>query len=425
MRLNATFHTTVLAPLRADAGEYFSYAYNLRHYDVYSRQPIFQAPDQQHTLHPDAVRSPGYSLFLLPFAGAEPTNKTVLDITLVQALLGVMMIPLVYLLGRSVLSDGWALLPSLLVAISPQLVVAGTYVLSEALFTFFFLLALLAVQKQFSHPERWAWGLLAGVLLASSALIRPTVQYLLPMIVFFGVYAFPAKFRIKQIIALAIGFIGVFGIWLLRNYLTLGILSDSTLTVSTLLHGHYPDFMYAGKPESLGYPYRFDPDAAVIGASLGSILHEIGRLFLNEPLIYLKWYFIGKPLAFLGWGDMASAGDIFTYPTLQSPYFGHPIFVLLMKAMRAIHWVWMVLGLVVTVLCWKINLVNRDTNQVNGLRIFSIVLLYFLAVHMVGFPIARYAVPLLPVMFILAVFAISWITTGMGKRTNVNSLELR
>lgn len=408
LRLNATLHTTVLAPLRADAGEYFSYAYNIQHYGVYSRQPTFLAPAAKYTLQPDALRSPGYSLALLPFASTPPTYKTILDITLMQAVLGIAMIPLVFFLSRGVLPGAWPLLPAFFVAISPQLVVAGTYVLSETLFTFLFLLALLAIKKQFRNPEKWGIAIASGALLAAASLTRPTLQYVLPVIIGCIFFMLPPASRIKQACALALGFLLIFAPWLMRNYLTLGVLSDSTLTISTLLHGHYPDFMYQGRPETLGYPYRFDPRAAEIGATIGTVAHEILRLFVAEPLTYLRWYFIGKPIAFFSWGDVAAAGDIFTYPTLQSPYLSNSFFTLTRNIMQVSHRFWMLLGFIATLLIWKPAFFKTENAQVKTeLRLLSVVVLYFLAVHIAGFPIARYCIPLLPILFILATFALS------------------
>lgn len=422
LRLNVTLHTTVLAPLRADAGEYFSYAYNLEHHGVYSRQLTFLTPGLKQPIQPDAMRSPGYSLFLLPFAASEPTNKTILDITLMQAFLGILMVPMAYLLGAPILSGGWRLLPPLLVAISPQLVLAGTFVLSETLFTFLFLLVLIAIQQLFINPQKLRWGIVGGALLAAAALTRPTVQYLLPLIALCIYLMVPASNRLKQMAGMIGGFFLVFGPWLIRNYFALGILSDPTLSVSTILHGHYPNFMYQGNLESLGYPYRFDPDVAIIGSNLGSVLSEILRLFITEPLTYLRWYLIGKPLAFFSWGDVASTNEIFTYPTLQSPYLTNSWFTTLKDLMRMTHAIWMLLGLVAAGICWKNGLIQIG-KMISVVRVFSVVVLYFVVVHMAGFPIARYCIPLLPVMFILAAFALSMLAAVFFKHPFVSQLQ--
>jgi hypothetical protein len=69
------------------------------------------------------------------------------------------------------------------------------------------------------------------------------------------------------------------------------------LLIATIQHGMYPDFMYQGRPESHGVPYRFDPDTARIASSLHSVLAELARRASGEPAKYLRWYLLGKPLA--------------------------------------------------------------------------------------------------------------------------------
>jgi len=310
LRVNAALHTVVEYPLRADAGDYFSYAYNLRHFGVYSRDHLF-AVEQAAQPRPDAVRTPGYPIALLPFADEVPTQKTIIDITLMQALLGTLMIPLTFLLGRALLPAAWALLPTLLVAISPQLIIAGTYVLSETLFSFLLLAALAALVLQYRRPESWAHAIASGALLGMAALTRPTLQYFLPCVLLVLIPMLPKELRWRQGISLCVGFAMIFVPWLLRNQWTLGMASDPTLAVGTIFHGHYPDFMYRNMPESLGYPYRFDPRAQEISANMATLLHELFARFTEDPATYLRWYFFGKPIAFFSWGDAAAAGDIF------------------------------------------------------------------------------------------------------------------
>ena len=67
LRLYVVNNTTVDTPYRVDAADYYNYAYNLRHYGVYSRDG--RSVLKRHAAPvPDAVRSPGYPLFLTLFA---------------------------------------------------------------------------------------------------------------------------------------------------------------------------------------------------------------------------------------------------------------------------------------------------------------------------------------------------------------------
>ena len=66
LRIGSAERTVVMNPLRADAGQYFMYAYNLRYKHIYSLQ-VGNIKDLNSLVLPDSVRSPGYPLFLTPF----------------------------------------------------------------------------------------------------------------------------------------------------------------------------------------------------------------------------------------------------------------------------------------------------------------------------------------------------------------------
>ena len=73
---------------------------------------------------------------------------------------------------------------------------------------------------------------------------------------------------------------------------TLNRPTDSRLMINFLHHGMYPDFIYDGKPESRGFPYRHDPNANQIGKNMVSVLKEISVRFEQSPSTHLKWYLI-------------------------------------------------------------------------------------------------------------------------------------
>ncbi|RIX48921.1 MAG: phospholipid carrier-dependent glycosyltransferase [Rhodocyclales bacterium GT-UBC] len=407
LRIDASLHTEVQFPLRSDAGQYFSYAFNLRHGGIYSSEPFFAKPEGEGVPRPDALRSPGYPIALLPFAGEVPSGRTILNITLMQALLGILMVPLVFLIARRIVPDKWALLPAALVAVSPQLVNMGVYILSESLFSFLLLLSIYCMLRQFKAPERSGLALLGGVLIGCAALTRPTLQYLLPLVLLAMLPLLPGKARWRQAGLMSIGFLGVFLPWIARNLITLGVTSDPTLSIETVVFGHYPNMMYPGLPESMGYPYRFDPQIGELSASMGAALHGIWQRFVDAPALYARWYLLGKPLAFFSWGDVASAGDIFTYPTMSSPYYGVPLFTVSKLIMEYSHYLWVGLALLVTVACALPSMRGRirAAHRI-PLQLLACVVVYFTAIHVVGFPIARYCIPLLPVIFILATYGI-------------------
>ena len=59
LRFVSLKETQVIQPLRADAKDYFLYAYNLRHEHIYSKD-VRSIAGPESIVSPDAVRSPGY-----------------------------------------------------------------------------------------------------------------------------------------------------------------------------------------------------------------------------------------------------------------------------------------------------------------------------------------------------------------------------
>ncbi len=419
LRVEAAMKTVVPYPIRADALNYFSYAYNLRHHGVYSRTPTFGNAAPDVAPQPDALVTPGYPAMLLPFADAAPTGKMIMNIVLLQALLGSLMIPLVFGISRKFLPGAWPLLPAFLTAISPQLINAGVYVLSETLFSFLLLGAIACMVAQFARPDKKLLPVLGGLLVGFAALTRPTLQYFLPMLFVLVLPLLRRRDAYRQGTWMTIGFLLVMTPWIARNLMTLGVASDPTLTIRTLVHGHYPWMMFDGRPETLGYPYRFDPHIAELTVSVGAAIEGIWTRFLANPIEYATWYLFGKPVAFFSWGDAAANGGIFTYPAAYSPYFDVPVFKASLVLMRITHMAWVILSLLAVVYSFAQRSVLGKASGVQiTLRLLACIWLYFLLVHMVGFPISRYSVPLLPVVFMLAAFTLmkakGWVARKAG-----------
>jgi hypothetical protein len=91
LRYESVLETEVIKPLRADAGQYFMYAYNLRHKHTYSQQ-VGNPDDLKSPVKSAAVRSPGYPLFLAPFVDGLPSQQTIHWILLSQALISTLTI---------------------------------------------------------------------------------------------------------------------------------------------------------------------------------------------------------------------------------------------------------------------------------------------------------------------------------------------
>lgn len=172
LRLLMVQQTIVDRPIRADAAQYYFYAYNLTQYGIYSKQRPGQFEGEKPT--PDAHRPPGYSLFLLPFVEFPPTLQMVNHIVITQAIISTLTILVALGFFRAFLSWPWALGAASLVAISPHLVAVNIYVLTETLFTFFLVLLAWAMSK-FAPKKNGLLALMIGIILGGRLISKADI----------------------------------------------------------------------------------------------------------------------------------------------------------------------------------------------------------------------------------------------------------
>lgn len=410
MFILAVFSTSIDSPIRGDARDYLGYAYNIKVHGIYSRSWATSVDDVPVS---DALRAPGYPWFLSLFVNSDSKAFLFEQVLFMQATLGVLTVVIYLSLFRRCMSTGWALFAGLVVAISPHLVNASVYILTETLFTFLLGGHLLLLEKAIRlKNNNWALG--AGLLLAASLLVRPTTQYLFLFYFLLADVGMRATlFRHWRWLCYLFGpvLLTIVG-WATRNLIEVGHVSDPRLTANFLQHGMYVNMMYEGLPESYGYPYRFDPmNAEYVGKPL-KVLEAIWRYFLQEPARYLSWYLIGKPMQFFAWNLTESVGDAFIYQPIYSPYFDKALFGLTHSLSKLLHPFMMCLG----VLGAFIAVVQQKRNLVAMLM--SAVVLYFLILHMIGAPFPRYSIPIRPICYGLAFFTLQTITQWVWNRFN-------
>lgn len=398
LRFQAISNTVIDHPIRADARVYYLAALNLERWNTFSRaEPGPQAPV------PDAFAQPGLPLAITPFIEFPPTERMLFRFNTLQALLGIATIALTFGLFRLFAGPWLALGAAALVALSPHLVVMTTYMLTETLFTFL-LTAGTALLAFALRDARTLPAIAAGLLLGASALTRATTEYL-PLFLMIGLYPFCDGRLFRRVVVPVAGTaLAVILGWKLRNLGAIGSLADPTLMVSTLHHGMYPDFIFNAMPESHGAPYRFDPFSQQIDGA-GSVLAELVRRASADPLLYLYWYLIGKPISLLSWDMIDGIGDIFLYPVSASPYFDQPLFTFSRELIRWLHAPFSLAAIVVglvALLCpgWLgLDVAGRRT-----VLLLVALILYFFAIHAIGAPFPRYGIPLRPVIYGLGLF---------------------
>lgn len=415
LRFQCVAQTQVVAPLRADAGDYFSYAYNLRYHQVYARTfPHGEIPRER--LVPDALRTPGYPLFLAVLMDPKPGPATLTRILLVQALLSTLTLPLAYGVFRSFLPFPAALGALALSALSPHLVAANSYVLSETLFGCLTVLAVWTAIRAGLSGSR-AKSAAAGLVIGLATLVRPAMQiFPLPLA---GLLLVHGGRRRGPALALMLllGFAAASAPWILRNMVTLGSAGDRTLLVNFLHHGLYPHFTFEGSPQSYGYPYRYDPRSDAIGRDLPAVRDEIVRRFRAEPARHLAWFLGGKPVAFWSWNAVQGYGDVFQYPVSASPYLSEPFFRGTHAFMRVTHGLWVALAAIGAVLVWfPPTRMGMPPSVSFPARLTALLPLAMTALHMVGAPFPRYSIPLRPFLYALALLPLSALLHGWKTR---------
>jgi len=397
LRLGAIQDTNVEAPLSADAGDYVSYAVNMQRHATFSRQ----RPGEDSEPQPDAVRSPVYPVVLLGILYLAPELPLLLA-QYIQAALSTVTILLTYLLCRRFLPPAWACAAAFLTAISPHLVIANVYLLTESLFTFGLLAALLLFVRAHERGGQWL-AFLAGAVLGLLALTRAAVQYFVVAVI--ALLRLEGR-PVRALSVVALGFIVVFGAWTARNVVSTGSASDDTLMINFLHHGMYPDFRYQDDPATYRFPYQYDPASPRISNSTPAILSEILRRFQEEPVRHLRWFLLGKPVAFWQWDIVQGMGDVYIYIVDRSPYFSRPVFQWTHALSRLLHAPLVVLGLLGCIACWFLSARLESRSAVFSVRLVAALIIYYQLIHIVGAPFPRYSVPLRPLIYAMAMYCL-------------------
>ena len=410
LRFQALIYTGDSYIPHGDAAKYLLYAYNVRNFGQYSQSslrlyPPDTSPDViRDKVRPDALVTPGYPLFLSLFLGGKYSKIQFDNIKLAQVLLSCFTILLAYYLFLQ-LGRLYGLIAASLTALSPHLVNMNLFLLTETLFCFFLLGFLFLLSR--IRPESSSLLFLAtGALLGLATLTRPWVQGFAILLAGYMLLS-RQKMAIRKPIIMLLGFMIVIAPWITWNQLTFGTPGNPTLTVKSIHHGMYPDMMYNMQPETKGYPYKADPKAADFAHSPDTILEELKLRYSESPLLYLKWYLAGKISTVFSWGLLAGASDVFVYVVESTPYSSLPQFYVSRYYMEKFHPVVVLLSLIGVVLVWlPARMLGLSQRSLFFARAISLLIMYFIILHIIGAPFPRYSIPLRPVMYGMMLFPV-------------------
>lgn len=369
-------------PLRADAGEYAQYAENLVEFGVFASLP-------GNPPTPDSFRSPGYPAFLALCRLLAADGWMSLALWL-QVALGAATVGLAYRLARTLMPFGPAAVAAGLVAASPHLAVSSGYVLTECLTTFFLTLAL----ERLARAPRLAVGahLVAGLAFGAVALTNEALAWL------------PIAFAVplwrsrgwRPVVALALAAIVPLAAWSVRNRTTPLARTGGERITASISHGSYPGMVYAD-PRYFGFPYREDPEQPRFGRDWQSLGAVLSRRIEAEPLRYVRWYLVDKPLWLWSWHTVQGDGHL-VYPARNDPFAHHAV----VGAVRwSMYWLHVPLMLLAAAAAFRVGLVRGapPAAAMLGRTVLFGTLLYLPVI-----PDPRYLQPLRPALFVLAAY---------------------
>lgn len=406
MRLTAVQHTEVIQPIRADAVDYFLYAFNLKTAGVYSSSD--SAARGMGPPSADAKRPPGFPILASWVIDPDSVQRSVANVSYLNAAMGALIAPLFFYLALPLVGLPGACGVALLVALSPHLVNSSVYFLTEAAsaFTLALFVSGFVLLTRF---KSWVLALLVGLLLGYSALTRSFLVFFWPILGIFMLYH-RRHFDRRLVVALLAGAVVVQGGWSLRNALVVEGDTGAVLLKNSLLHGAYPDFLYQGRPETYGFPYHFDPEIDQASQSVRTALTTVLARVSERPAEMLSWYLFGKPRTLWSWSIISGQGDAFIYPVKDSPYGKSALFQLSHGLMRSLHGALVSLAVLGCVLAWSTGIrraLGLAESEMIPVQLISLLLVYATVVHMVVAPFPRYSIPLRPELYMMAAFGVS------------------
>jgi 4-amino-4-deoxy-L-arabinose transferase-like glycosyltransferase len=408
LRIGYVYFTVIEDPIRADAAHYVSYARNLVHHGTFSRDYQCAVP------RPDSYRSPGYPAFIASAMLLGGKNAYPM-IRYTQAIIGGLMVPVTFSLGVLFLPAWAAMVAAVFVALSPHLVTSTSYVLTETLFGFVFLLALWLFLNAVRRRADFLFAA-SGASFGYAYLINETAL-LIPFILM-GITLVSDGRGYRRLLQCPFlrgtaWFLVVFGLfpigWAIRNkiYVSPRATQGKQRALMTLTHGTYPGFVYKD-PAYKYYPYKEDPKQPAYSASFSNFATIFWERFRQRPTRYLSWYFIEKPYYVWSWDILQGQGDVYIYPVTQSLYHRMPTANASRQLMKHLHPIILLLALFAFPLFYLQHRRKSLGLSVTDTPILHLVtLMVFTFIHTVFFSLPRYSIPFRPELYLCSLWTVS------------------
>lgn len=413
--------------IRTDAAEYYLISHNLYYSGIYSPSFLVNTPPSVHVLN----RKPGYPLFLYIFHFFNTKlDQFVASVTKVQAILGSLTAVLTYLIARIVISRVWiALLAGIFTCINPHLIAIEHYLLTETLLAFTVMLITLLIILSWSRNSI-CLAFIAGILIGYSFLVHNITMLFIPLLSLSYIFVkrfFPKMTRknvITQLGCLLLGFILIYSPYVIFKQINKSAsIPDGLSTPTTFILKNKDYFLYMGliagsdidlenHMEIKYSPYMIST-AKKMENDTKYIISFYTNLAKENPLAYVKWYFIGKQLYAWRWDNFYN-GDVYQYPMFRKGFEVNPFLYSIHALMKWLHWPLYAMTCVpfLLLVTWRYR--SFVTNN------FPIIvpMLFFINIYIILFllvPLPRYTIFLRPLSYVLAAYTFNKIYSYLIK----------
>jgi 4-amino-4-deoxy-L-arabinose transferase-like glycosyltransferase len=341
-----------------------------KNYDITVRQFLTKGFLGYKSSTASAYVVPGYPLFLsliysiFGYIPASPFTA----VRLIQAFLSTASIYLIFLIGGKIGNNRIGIAAAFFAALYLPFIQSVSYILTETLYTFFFLSYLLIQIKAITSLTP-ALNIASGIAFAAAVLIRPTIFPLFALPYIYKYITIKDKKVFKAFGFFSIGMTLALLPWWIRNCIVLGkFVLLSTGSGNPVFSGAFPYFNYS----NLSQVYVLPPKQLAVGLNL------IINGFLTQPVLYLKWFTVGK-LSFI---------------------FGKPWYIgQTLSSFLYLHHVIVVLGFTGALFAF----VSKR------FRLISLFVILLSLLQLMFIPDPRYAYPIMPLLMILAAYVLDYL----------------
>lgn len=412
LTLRLYFVTTVVVdhPIRGDAIQYVTAAWNLIHRHVFSI-----APPNTPVIYGDSYRDPGFPSFLAIWLSLfSETGPWYLATLVAQASLGAATITLLMIASRRWIPDSWLVAAGLLMAIWPHSVTICSYLLSETLFGFLCALALFLLSTGATR-QSYGWFTASGLCFGAAALTNAMLLPFAPLLAAAMFMLQPATRKYAIVLALS-GLLMPF-MWQIRNAQLPSTGHDASgRALLNLVQGSWPDYHSSWRahviyhlPDTDHVQQKIEDEYNVVRGNFAHGLSAMYSRMSQAPFRYLAWY-ASKPAHLWGWGIQIGDGDIYVNPTLNSPFMFNPVLRVMAAACEALNPILAVLA------GWGCLSTLRNSRRAPMIALaISLMTLYVTGVYSLLQAEPRYAIPFRCIEILLAGYGLRRIVEWINK----------